>query len=264
MIELLSYGFMQRALLAALLIGIASGLIGPYVVLRKVSLIGEGLAHLAFAGIALAFLFGSPPMITALIVVILGSLLIRFLIEKNLYGDAAIALILSLGVGTGIIIIGATKGFGVDIFSYLIGSILLLSWMDILLLSILCLVIIIFLVRYRRELFLLTFQKDIAYLSFKQTKFVDYLFSILIAFVVLMSIQAVGILLVTALLVIPSLIALRLAKSFKQTLVYGVLISTIASLSGIIISFYLDLPTSGVIVLVLIMLYALSFLHKRL
>lgn len=262
MIEIFSYEFMQRAFIASIIISICTGLLSPYIVLRRLSLIGDGLAHLAFAGIAIAFLFNTPPILTALIVALLGSLLIRKLIEKNVYGEAAIALILSFGVGLGIIIIGATKGFGVDLFSYLIGSILAVRWIDITLLGILLFAIIAFLYIFKRELFLLTFQQDIARLSSKKTIYADYLFSILIAIVTVMAIQAVGILLVSALLVIPALISLRLANSFRQTIIISIIVSAISSIIGISGSFYADIPPSGFIVMLLLGMYVLTLVKK--
>lgn len=263
MFELFSYGFMQRALVAAILVGIATGLVGPYLVLRRLSLVGDGLAHLAFGGVALGFLIGINPLLSAAVVVILGSLLIRRLIQQNVYGEAAIALILSLGIGTGIVIIGATRGFGTDLFSYLIGTILALSWTNILHLSIVVAIIAGFILVFKRELFLLTFQKDVARLLSRRTTLADYLFSILIALVTLVAVQAVGILLVTALLVIPTLIALLLGKSFRQTTVLAISISALASAIGIISSFWLDVPPSGLIVLLLLAGYLITSFWKK-
>lgn len=262
MIELFSYEFMQKALLGAVLISISTGLVGPFLVLRRLSLLGEGLAHLAFGGIALGFLLNVSPLLTALVVVLLGSLVIRKLLRQNIYGDAVIALILSFGVGIGVVIIGVTKGFGVNLFSYLIGSILTLSWMTIGFLGLLLFFVSAFLVVFKRELFLLTFQKDIALLSSKKTAIADYLFSLLIAVVTFMSIQAVGILLVSVLLVVPALIALRLGNSFKGTLVVSVIVSLLVSVLGVFGSFYIDVPPSGFISLLLLAVYGLTFFKK--
>lgn len=263
MIELFTYSFMQRALIAAILIGLATGLVGPYLVLRRLSLLGDGLAHLAFAGVAIGFLLGVNPLLSAFVIVVLGSLVVRKLIQRDVYGEAAIALILSFGIGTGVVIIGATRGFGTDLFSYLIGSILALNWLSVAYLAILTAIIFGFVFVFRRELFLLSFQKDVASLLSRRTKFVDYAFSILVALVTLLAVQAVGILLVTALLVVPSLIALALSKSFSQTTTIAIFMSSLASLLGIIGSFYLDIPPSGLIVLILLVTYAVVSFFKR-
>lgn len=264
MIELLSYEFMQRAFIASIIISLSVGILSPFIVLRRLSLIGEGLAHVAFAGIALAFLLQTPILITTLLVVLFASLLIRKLLEKNVYGDAAIALVLSFGVGAGIIIIGATRGFGVDLFSFLLGSIVTVRTMDIVLFSVLFVFLLSFVFYFWRPLFLLTFQRDIASMQFRHTRAVDMIFSIFIACTVLMAIQVVGILLVTALLVIPGLIGLTIGRSFMQSILYSVFFAFVSMVSGIIISFYYGLPASGVIVMVLFFSYlALFFGFKR-
>src|SRR3989338_11047260 len=150
MIEALSYGFlqyefMQKALLGGIAIALASGLLGPFLVLRRLSLLGDGLAHLAFGGVALGLLLGIDPFISALITGVLGSFWVRSLLKKNVYGEAAIALLLSMGVGLGIVIIGVVRGFNTSLYSYLIGSILALSVTDIIIAFSLLLAVIIFL-----------------------------------------------------------------------------------------------------------------------
>lgn len=263
MVELLSYSFMQIALIGGVIIGFLSGLFSPYLVLRRLSLIGDGIAHLAFGGVALGFLLGFSPLGTALGIAIIGALGMRYMIRHQIYGEAAIAIILSLGVGLAVVIIGATKGFGVNLFSYLIGSILTLSWTEIMVLTGTALLITLFFVLYRRELFLLTFQPDIARMQSSRSQIADIGFTIAIAFVTIMSVQAVGILLVSALLVVPGLIALRLSGSFKQTVLISVAVGISANIMGIIGSYYADIPPSGFIVLLLVFVYLLTFIMKR-
>ncbi len=255
---------MQRALLGSLLVGLCCGILSPYIVLRRLSLVGEGYAHLAFGGIALAFFLGTPPVLTACAVVVLGSLVMRRLLAKDMYGESAIALILSFGVGLGIILIGASKGFGVDLFSYLIGSILTLSWSDLGLISGLVGLILLFFILFRRELFLLTFQKDVATLASKNTKVADYIFSLLVAFTVILAIQAVGILLVTALVVIPGLISFIWAKSFYNSVFISTIVSVVVAFFGVVSSYAFDITTSGLIVMLLLGVFALSHVLKRL
>lgn len=263
MIELLSYTFMQKALIGGLAIALCCGLIGPFLVLRRLSLLGDGLAHLAFGGVALGLLININPLISALITVIIGSFLVQYLIKKNVYGDAAIALILSLGVGLGIVIIGIARGFNASLFSYLIGSILALSTTDIILAFTLLALTTIFLTAFYKDMFYLTFNREIAHLSRKNLKISNFLFTILTAMIIVISIRAVGILLVSALIVIPTLIAINLSKSFKQTITYSAISSIIAVTLGIIISFILDIPPSGSIVLILLAGFLVSYLNKR-
>src|SRR3989338_11545900 len=248
----LQYGFMQKALLGGIAIALCCGLVGPFLVLRRLSLLGDGLAHLAFGGVALGLLLGINPLISALITVVAGSFWVRSLVKKNVYGDAAIALLLSCGVGIGIVIIGIVRGFNTSLYSYLIGSILALSIMDIILAFVLLLITIIFFIFFYHDLFYMTFNEELAQLSRKRINIANIIFTILVAMVVVISIRAVGILLVSALLVIPTLIALNLATSFKRTILISTMSALIAVIFGIIFSFIIDIPPSGSIVLLLL------------
>ncbi|MBI4151765.1 metal ABC transporter permease [Candidatus Woesearchaeota archaeon] len=261
--ELFTYGFMQKALVGGTLIALCCGLLGPFLVLRRLSLLGDGLAHLSFGGIALGLLLGVNPLISALITVILGSFWVRSLVKKNVYGDAAIALLLSLGVGVGVTVIGVVRGFNVSLYSYLIGSVLTLSPLDLILSSLVLLAIIFFLTYFYRELFLNTFNEELARFSAKRVAISDLLFTLLTAMMVVIAIRAVGILLVSALIVIPTLISLNLAKSFKQTLFFSSLSAFVAVMVGILVSYGVDTPPSGSIVLLLFAGFMVTELIKR-
>ncbi len=259
-----AYTFIQRALLGGIAISLLCGLIGPFLVLRRLSLLGDGLAHLAFGGVALGLLLGVNPLFAALITVVIGSFWIHSLVKKNVYGDSAIALVLSLGVGMGIIIIGFVKGFNVNLFSYLIGSILALNMTDIVLALTLLFATIVFFFMSYRDLFFMTFNEELAVLHNKNFERTNIIFTILTAMIIVLSIRAVGILLVSALIVIPTLIALNLSKSFKQTLFFSVLFSVLAMILGIILSFILDIPPSGSIVLLLFLGFIVTqFLRRK-
>ena len=256
MIEALTYGFMQKALIGGAAIAIACGLIGPFLVLRKLSLLGHGLAHLSFGGVAVGLLLGVNPLISALIAVVGGSLFLNRLISRYLHGDAAIALIQSFGVGLGIIIIGAVNGFGVDLFSYLIGSILTLDTLDIWLAIALLIVTAGFVFLFFRQLMLFSFSQDFAEMRIKHANILNAAFILLVAFTVVISMRAVGILLISALLVIPALISLQVTNSFRNTILASSAFSLLATVAGIMAAFYLDVPPSGAIVMLLFGMYA--------
>ena len=256
MIEALNYAFMQKALMGGAAIAIACGLVGPFLVLRKLSLLGHGLAHLSFGGVALGLLLGINPLISALVAVVGGSLFLNRLISRYLHGDAAIALIQSFGVGLGIIIIGSVKGFGVDLFSYLIGSILVLDELDLWLSGALLVATATFIIIFFRPLMLFSFSQDFAELRIRHAKLLDAAFILLVAFTVVISMRAVGILLISALLVIPTLIALQVTSSFRNMLLASAAFSLLATVAGIIASFYLNVPPSGAIVMLLFGTYA--------
>lgn len=255
MLDILSYGFMQRALLGGIAIALITSLIGPFLVLRRLSLLGDGLSHLAFGGVALGLLLHYNPFIVALIFVVLGSLVIRYLMTKNIYGDAVIALILSFGVGLGIIVTGVVRGFNVDLFSFLIGSILTLSITDIFLIIGILIITLIFIFVYYKKLLYMTFNEELAQLHQKNYAIMGILFTLVVALAVMVSVRAVGILLVSALLVIPTLISLQLSTSFRSTILIGVIASVIAMVVGIFSSFSLDVPPSGMIVMILFVIF---------
>ena len=263
MIGFLGYAFMQRALVGGIAIALCCGLIGPFLVLRRLSLLGDGLAHLAFGGVALGLLVGVNPLISAFITVVIGSFWVRSLVKKNVYGDAAIALLLSFGVGLGIVIIGIVRGFNTSLYSYLIGSVLALGITDIILAFVLLGATIIFMMLFYQDMFQLTFNEELAQLSRKRVHSANIIFTLLVAMVVVMSIRAVGILLVSALLVIPSLIALNGAKSFRQTIIISSMSSLFAVVIGIIFSFLADIPPSGSIVLLLFVAFFGTQLYRR-
>lgn len=242
---------MQKAFIGGIGIAISCGLLAPFLVIRRQSLLGDGLAHFSFGGVALGLLFGIDPLWSALFASLLGSFIVARLVKNNFYGDAAIALILSFGVGLGVVLLGIVRGFNSDLYSYLIGSILSLNYADIALIYALVFANGVFFLFGYRALFHLSFHEELARLQFRRTKLVEIMFTILVAFTVAMSIRAVGILLVSALLVIPALIALKLAHSFKQTLVISVISAISAVTLGIVCAFFLNLPPGGAIVLLL-------------
>jgi len=255
MLALFSYAFMQKALMGGIAIAIITSLIGPFLVLRRLSLLGDGLAHLAFGGVALGLLLNYNPFIVALIFIVLGSFLVHRLIRKNIYGDAAIALVLSFGIGLGVIITGIVHGFTVDLFSFLIGSILTLSKSDLILIFSALVIMLFFVIAYYKKIFFTTFNEELAQLNQKDHELVNFVFTFLVALAVAVSIRAVGILLVSALLVLPTLISLQISKSFRSTMTITMVASLLAMIAGIISSFILNLPPSGMIVMILFVFF---------
>lgn len=264
MFEILSYEFMQRALIEGFLIAIITSLIGVFLVLKRLSLLGDSFAHASFGGIALGFVLGFNPLLTAFGFVTLAALGIDRLINKiKLYGESAIAIVLSFGMALALVLIGIADKLDYNIFSYLFGSILTTSLNDIYLaLFVLILILIFFKFNYKLLLFS-SFNSDMAIVRNSKTKIVDRIFIILCALSIVVSIRAVGILLISALLVIPALIGLRLSNSFRNTFIIAAISSLIGIYLGIFISYFLDIPTGGTIVLSLIFLFIISIFIKK-
>jgi len=265
MLEVLQYEFMQRALIGGFLIGLSTALIGVFLVLKRLSLLGDSFAHASFGGIALGFALNINPLLTALGFVTLASLGIDRLVNKlKLYGDSAIALVLSFGMAFALILIGISDNLNSNIFSYLFGSILTISQFDLYIMFCVLILILVFYYFNYKNLMFSAFNRDVAIVRNNKIKLVDKIFVVLSAITVVISIRAVGILLISALLVIPTLIALRLSNSFKQTLVFASISSVIGIYLGIFFSYFFDIPAGGTIVMSLIGLFLLSVVYTSL
>lgn len=262
--DILGYEFMQRALLGGFLIGVSSSLIGVFLVLKRLSLLGDSFAHASFGGIALGFVLKINPLITAILFVGIASLGIDKLVNKmKMYGDSAIALFLSFGMAFAIILIGYANKMNNNIFSYLFGSILTISLVDIYIMFFVLILILVFYYFNYKNLLYSTFNNEMAIVRNKKIKWVDKIFIILAAITIVVSIRAVGILLISAILVIPTLIALRLSNSFKSTLIIASISSVLGIYIGIFLAYFFDLPTGGVIVMSQIGLFVLSLFYKK-
>jgi zinc transport system permease protein len=250
LIELLSYGFMQRALLVGVLVAICSSFLGTFLVLKKYSMIGDGLAHVSFASVALALLLGLAPLIVSIPIVIMASFLIFKLNEKaELHGDAAIGLISSFSVAAGVLIAKVGDGFNVDLFTYLFGSILTIKQIDVYLSILLSVVVIVSIIMFYNTLFSITYDEEFEKVNGTNTTFTNYLISVLTSITIVLGIRVVGTMLISSMIIFPTVSALQVSKGFKQT----ILISTINSVScvilGILTSIIFDLPPGATIVL---------------
>lgn len=260
----LSYGFLQRALFAGIFVALACAMLGVFLILRRDSMIGHGLAHVAFAGIAIGLLLNILPMAIALVVAVLSALSIMKLKEKaGLYGDTAIAIFSSVGFALGVIVVTVSQGFNVDLFSYLFGDILTIGISEVVLaICLAATVLFIVFLNYQRFMYM-TFDWESAKVSGVQVKRLDMLLSVLTAVTVVLGMKLVGILLVSALLVIPAAAGLQLASSFKQAIGFSSIVSLISVVLGLCVSYYLDFPTSGSIVIISFICFCLCFLIKR-
>lgn len=247
----LSYTFMQRALLVGILIAISSSFLGIFLVLRRYSMIGDGLAHVSFATVALALLLNQSPLVVSILIVIGASFLILKLSEENrIGGDAAIGLVSSFSVALGVFISSLAKGFNVDLFSYLFGSILVIGKTDVYFSIVLSIVVLSTVIYYYHDLFALTFDEEYASVMGKNTKKLNQLISILTSITIVLGIRVVGTMLISSLIIFPTVTALQVSKSFKSTIIYAVSVSIVSVVIGIFASFLFDLPTGASIVLI--------------
>jgi zinc transport system permease protein len=255
-LEILTFSFMHRALISGVAIAILCSVIGLFLVLRRYSLFGDAIAHSSFGGIALGLMAGVYPLWTAYGVSLVSALIITKIKEKyDISGDAAIAVLLSSGIAIGLVIVGISGGFTIDIFSFLFGSILLVSVNEtILILSLTGIILIVVLLLYRQLLYS-TFNEEQAKVSGIPVEKINYLIVFMAGLTVVTSIQLVGVLLISALFVIPNVTAIMYGKGFKTTAILSISFSIFSVVTGILISYVFDITPAGTIVLLSIGLF---------
>ena len=261
--EILSFGFMQNAIISGIAISLICSTVGLFLVLRKYSLFGDALAHSAFGGVALGLFLGFYPLWAAYVVSILSALGLTKIRQKfDISGDAIIAILLSSGIAIGIVLISLSGGFSIDIFSFLFGSILLVSTENVIIVLGLCAAIFIILITGYKKFMYITFSEEQAQVSGIPVQKLNYLLIAIAGVTVVTSMQLVGVLLVSALFVIPNVTAMMFKRSFKQTIILSMSFSVFSTVAGIMISYPLDIAPSGMVVLLAITLFIGSLIIK--
>jgi len=268
LIDIFQYGFIQRALIAGSLIAVLCAVLGVFLVLRRLSLIGDGLAHVTFGGVALAlFVNVHPLMVTlaAIPLVMLASLGILALMERaKIFGDAAVGIVASLGIAIGVLLAGLSGGFSVDLFSYLFGNILSVSREEVIIAALLFLLIITVVSLYYHELLAVTFDEELARTSGINTRRVNTLLALLTSLVVVLAMKLAGIMLVSSLIVLPAVTALQIATGFRTALMLSAACALLSVVAGIITSFTLNIPAGATIILINFCLFLSAFLGRGL
>lgn len=262
MLNIFQYSFIVRGLEAGLIIGLIAPLIGIFLVLRRYSLIADTLSHVSLAGVAIGLLLKINPLLTALGAAVLSSVLIeRLRLSKKIYGESALSIFLSGSLAIAIILISLAHGFSVDLFSYLFGSILTVKQSDVYIILASGILVILTIIAFYKELTFISLDEEIAQVVGIPTRFINILLIILAAATVALAIPIVGILLTSALIVIPVVTALQLKKGFLKTILYAEGISLFSVFTGVISSFYLGLPAGGAIVLITLIIFSSVFLY---
>lgn len=250
--EILTYDFMQRAFLAGIITAILASSMGVFIVLKRMSLIGDSLSHAALSGVALGMLFGFYPFYGALIFSVLAGFLIEIIRKAfDQYAEIALGVVMSGGMGLAVVLISIGKSFNADLLSYLFGSLVAVSGADLILIGIVGLIILLSLRVLSRELFAITFDEESAKVQGIAVDKINIYFTILTALAVALAVRVVGTLLVSALMVIPAAISLQTAKSFRYTFVIAISVAIFSVVSGLYTSFIFDIAPGGTIVLIL-------------
>lgn len=268
MLDVLQYEFMRNALLAALLASIACGIIGTYVVVKRLVFIGGGIAHASFGGIGLGYLVGINPVLGAVIFTIPAALGMGLVTRKaRLPEDTAIGLLWAVGMALGIIFIGLAPGYAPDLFSYLFGNILTVPLSDLILMLVLDVIIILTVALLYKEFLSLAFDEEFSRVVGVPVEALYLLLLSLISLTVVILIRVVGTVLVIALLTIPATLSRRLTHDLKKIMLFSILSCAVFTFGGLWLSFVLNLASGATIILLggitLLVSLAVSKLYRR-
>jgi len=261
--DFLSISFINRAFAAGVLTSILISTVGVFVVLRRMSMVGDSLSHASLAGVAFGMLFGIYPFYGALVFTVIAAILIEILRKAfKKYSEVALAVVMSAGIGLAVVMISLGKSYNRDLFSYLFGSLIAVSEKDIKIMGFLGLAVITSIIALNRELFAVTFDEESAKISGIPVNLINLYLSLVTALSVALSVRIVGTLLVSALMVIPTAVSLQVSKSFKMVFIISNLVALFSVILGIIISYYFDLAPGGTIVLISSFILAIALLIK--
>jgi zinc transport system permease protein len=261
--EIFQYGFMQRALISGIAVAISCSVIGLFLVLRRQSLYGDALSHVAFGGIAIGLFANISPIWMAFIVSISASLGITKLRQSTkIPADSAVAVLLSSGLAIGVVLIGLAGGFSLDLYSFLFGSILLISSQDQAMILIITAIVLVIMYKIYRKLMYIAFDEEQANVSGIDVTKLNYLFIVLASVTVITSLRLVGVLLISSLIVIPNITAMTFGKGFKKTALISIIIAVLSVIAGIVISYVMNLAPGGTIVIISVAGYLATIITK--
>lgn len=261
--EIFQYGFMQRALISGIAVAISCSVIGLFLVLRRQSLYGDALSHVAFGGIAIGLFANISPIWMAFIVSISASLGITKLRQSTkIQADSAVAVLLSSGLAIGVVLIGLAGGFSLDLYSFLFGSILLISSQDQAMILIITAIVLVIMYKIYRKLMYIAFDEEQANVSGIDVTKLNYLFIVLASVTVITSLRLVGVLLISSLIVIPNITAVMFGKGFKKTALISIIIAVLSVIAGIVISYIMNLAPGGTIVIISVAGYLATIFAK--
>lgn len=258
--SILQYDFMVRALLGALFTGLAAPVVGTYLVQRRLALMGDGIGHVAVTGVALGLLTSTSPTLTAVVVAITGAVLIELIRERGrTTGDVALALLFYGGIAGGVLLIGLAGRGASTLHAFLFGSITTISEEDVVVTAVLAAVVLVFAIGLSRRLFAVAQDAEFARVAGLNVRFYNLLVAVLAAVTVTVAMRTVGLLLVSALMVVPVATAQQLSRGFRSTLFAAMVLGTLAALGGVTVSAYVEVAPGATIVLLALTCFALTW-----
>ena len=263
--EMISYPFIQRAIVVGVLVSLCAALLGVSLVLKRYAMIGDGLSHVGFGALAFATVLNLAPLSLAMPVVIAAAFfLLRISENSKIKGDSIIALISTGALALGVMAVSVSKGVNVDIHNYMFGSILAIQSRDVFLTVILSIMVILLYLFFYDQIFLVTFDENFAKATGVKVEFYNMLIAFLTAITIVLGMRLVGALLISSLIVFPSVISMKLFKSFKSVVISASIVSVISFLLGIFTSYVYSTPTGASVVVINIIIFTIFAFFKRL
>lgn len=249
-IEMLSYPFMTRAFLVGSLVALCSALLGVSLVLKRYSMIGDGLSHVGFGAMAIAAAMNAAPLTIAIPVVIVAAiLLLRISGNAKIKGDAAIALISTTSLAVGVMVISLTTGMNTDVYNYMFGSILAMSAEDVKLSLVLSVFVLILFIVFYHKIFAITFDETFARATGVKAGVYNTLIAVLTAVTIVLGMRMMGALLISSLIIFPALTSMRVCRTFKSVIINAAVISVVCLIAGVTLSYVAATPAGASVVL---------------
>ncbi len=250
-VEMLSYPFMVRAFIVGILVSLCSALLGVSLVLKRYSMIGDGLSHVGFGALAAAAALNAAPLAVAIPVVILAAvLLLRVSASNMIKGDAAIALISTSALAVGIMVISMTTGMNTDVYNYMFGSILAMSSQDVEMSVLLSIVVLVLYVFFYHKIFAITFDETFALATGVKANLYNTLIAVLTAVTIVLGMRMMGTLLISSLIIFPSLTSMRVCRTFRSVTISSAVVSVVCFCVGIMVSYFFATPAGASVVVV--------------
>lgn len=254
--DLLQYSFFQHALLGSLLTAIACGIVGTYIVSRRLVFISGGITHASFGGLGLGFYLGTNPILMAMLFSVLSAFGVEWISKtQNVREDSAIAGVWSLGMALGVIFIFLTPGYAPNLSAYLFGNILTISTGDIVWIAALALLLVVLFSLFLREIVYVAFDRDFAVTQGLPVKWIEYVMMFFIAVTIVLSIRLVGIMLLMSLLTLPQITVNLFTSDFKKIMFGSIAIGFLGCVAGLVLSYFLNVPSGAFIILVLVLFF---------
>ncbi len=264
MIEMLSYPFMVRAVIVGILVSLCASLLGTSLVLKRYAMIGDGLSHVGFAALAIAYACNLTPLSVAIpVCVIAAFLLLRMNDDSKIKGDSATALMCSGALAVGVMTVSLTTGMNMDVSNYMFGSILAMDDTDVILSVILSIVVIALFLIFYHKIFAVTFDENFAKATGTNSNFYHMIIAVLTAITVVLGMRMMGTLLISSLIVFPSLSAMRICKRYRSVIITSVIISITCFCAGLFLSYQYSTPTGASIVICNIFVFFLLMAVER-